>query len=92
MYKRIFLSSLIIILSGCATNRDASKAGGVTRQGGGIYTVSELSMGCFFGCDLTQAAVNQCRINGNKKLVLLGSSLEVGVLGNKYPQLIFRCD
>lgn len=93
MYKKILLILISLsTLSGCASMRDPSLSDGVKRKGGGIYTVSELGMSCFFGCDLTQAAADQCKLDGNRRLVILGSTAETGFSGTRYPQLIFRCD
>jgi hypothetical protein len=92
MYKKTFLLFLAITFSGCASMGDPSLSEGVKRQGGGVYSVSELGMLCLFGCDLTEAAAKQCQLDGNKKLVILGSTATVGFSGTRYPQLIFRCN
>ena len=53
---------------------DPTLAGGVTREGGRVYTVSELGY-----WNITAQAVKQCQLDGNKKLNILTSTTERGM-------------
>jgi hypothetical protein len=82
-----------IILSGCAASQlggDSSLANGVRRLGGGMYSVSEMSL--LMG-DPIVAAAQQCQMDGNKKLVIAGNTTRTGVAsGTVYAVTMFRCE
>lgn len=91
--KNLFIILSVLTLTGCADVQigggDPSLANGVERKGGGVYSVSGASI--MFG-DVFDQAIQQCQMDGNKKLSILAQSTRVGIYsGNTYPMLVFRC-
>lgn len=89
MKKPILATIAITILSsGCASLNDSTLALGVDRRGDGIYSVKGTAF-----INPTEKAVEQCRIDGNKRLSVITSTFERGVIsGKEHPVLIFRCE
>lgn len=82
------LFTTAITLSGCASIGDPSLASGVSREGGGIYSATEMGLN-----NPTRSAVRQCQMDGNKNLSILTSTTERGMYsGKNYAKIIFRCD
>lgn len=76
-------------LAACA-RQDPTLAPGVQRKGDGLYSISE--MGNMF-MDIAAQAVEQCRMDGNKKLSIVTSTTQMGIVdGRNYAVLLFRCN
>ena len=77
----------LLAVTGCAT-RDPTLVPGVDREGPDIYSASEMGFN-----NPTRLAVQQCQLDGNKRLTILTSTTERGMVsGKNYAMLIFRCD
>jgi hypothetical protein len=87
----ICLCTITTIFTGCAgMGGDPSLAPGVQRKGGGLYSISE--MDTLFG-DPAERAVQQCQMDGNKKLSIVTSTTKNGMYsGTTYAVLLFRCE
>ena len=80
--------TVTFVLAGCATTRDPTLISGVKREGGGIYSSSEMGFN-----DPMRSAIQQCQLDGNKRLSILTSTTIRGIYsGNTYANLFFRCD
>jgi hypothetical protein len=80
--------TLTFALAGCATTHDPTLVSGVKREGSGVYSSSEMSSN-----DPTKAAIQQCQLDGNKRLSILTSTTERGIVsGTNYAKLVFRCE
>lgn len=89
--KKFYSLLVLLTLTSCATTSDPSLASGVKRQGGGIYSISELNLSFTFDTLISQAT-KQCRLDGNKRLNIMTSTYETGFSGTRYPMLVFRCE
>lgn len=80
--------ALTILLTGCAP-QDPTLAPGVKRQDTGLYSVSEMNV--ILGDPIAQA-VQQCRMDGNKKLDIVSNTTQNGLYsGTTYAVIVFRC-
>ena len=80
--------TVTFVLAGCATTRDPTLISGVEREGGGVYSSSEMGFN-----DPTKSAIRQCQLDGNKRLSILTSTTERGMYsGKNYAKLVFRCE
>tara|TARA_B100000949_G_C14113881_1_gene379611 strand:+ start:334 stop:609 length:276 start_codon:yes stop_codon:yes gene_type:complete len=87
----------ILILGLCATTLNACNTTGVNNgmmqgvrnEGGGIYSISEMST---FGLNVNiKQAVKQCESEG-KKIEIISQGQKTGMAsGRQYNQLIFKC-
>ena len=90
MKKTLFISSIALLsLTSCATvQTDPTLANGVKRLGGGVYSVSEMSV--MFG-DPALQAVRQCELD-NSDLDIQGTTTKTGMASNtKYAVILFKC-
>ena len=79
---------LTLFFSGCASLNDSSLALGVERKGDGLYSVKGTAF-----INPTEKAVEQCKIDGNKRMSTVTSTFELGIIsGKQHPVLIFRCE
>ena len=90
--KNHFLAILVttFLSSGCSSLNinDPTLALGVVSKGGGVYSVKGTAF-----IDPAEKAVEQCRIDGNKRLSVISNTFELGVIsGKQHPVLIFRCE
>ena len=77
-----------MLLSGCIPKPDPTLAPGVVRKDDGVYTVDGMSFR-----DPPLLAVQQCQMDGNKKLDIMTSTTKRSTYsGNEYSVLIFRCE
>ena len=75
-------------LTSCASLRDPTLASGVTREGAGFYSSSEMGFN-----DPMRSAIAQCKLDGDKKLEIVTSTSEKGMASGKdYAKLIFKCE
>ena len=94
LYKiihKVLFTLIVLIISGCSTiPHDPTLVPNVKRLGGDMYSVSE--MNTMFG-DPAELAVQQCLLDGNKKISNLTHSTRTGAYsGTIYTVLIFTCE
>ena len=86
-FRMLFVPVLVGLAACASTPADPTLVAGVTREGGGVYSASELTG------DPTQLAVRQCALEPGKRLAILTSTTERGIVSARsYAKLVFRCE
>lgn len=82
---RKFSMMILLLTTACADMNQAQP------MNNGIHQITDYGFMGGAGTVVTRAATT-CTNEGNKKLVIVGNTMQVGITGTQYPLLIFRCE